>query len=189
MQKNTAGKKTSPFTKQPHKTDRVRLITNVAVLSAIAIVLQYIVPFKVGGFLDIEFSDFPAILGTLAFGPLPGILIELIKNAVHCAVTTTGFVGELANFLINGVFVLVIGLVYKFHRTKAGAAIALLSGTIVMTAAAILSNRFLLLPLYLPEAIYWETIFTLITPFNIVRGLSLSLITFLSYKKLRLILK
>lgn len=189
MQKNVSPKKSSNSTAKSPRKNNVHLIANIAVLSAIAIVLQYIVPFKVGGFLDIELSDFPAILASLAFGPVSGILVELIKNAVHCAATTTGFVGELANFLVNGVFVLVIGLIYKFHRTKGGAAIALLCGTVVMTAAAIFSNRFLLLPLYLPKEIYWETIFTLITPFNIVRGLSLSLITFLSYKKLRLILK
>ena len=78
-----------------------------AMLSAMAVVLQLmaaVIP-KVGGFLDIEFSDLPAIIGTLALGPLCGVLVELIKNVVHCAFTTTGFVGELANFVVNCTFV------------------------------------------------------------------------------------
>ena len=85
------------------KTDK---ITKIAALSAIAAILQYaamFIPFKVGGFLDLDISDFPAIIGTLAMGPVAGVFVELIKNILHLPVTTTGYVGELANFIVNGV--------------------------------------------------------------------------------------
>ena len=170
-------------------------ITKIAVLAAIACVLQYLaslIPFKVGGFLEIDISDFPAIIGTLALGPVSGVLIELIKNLLHMPVSTTFYVGELANFLVNGIFVFVIGCIYRFKNTKSGAVIALIGGTIIMTAAAMLANRYILLPLYLKDAdtaIYWNTIFVYITPFNFIRGIVLSVVTFLSYKKLRILLK
>ncbi len=167
-------------------------ITKIAVLSAISIILQYIVPFKVGGFLDVEFSDFPAIIGSFALGPIAGVLVELIKNLVHLLISSTNLVGELANFLVNGVFVLIAGIIYNFMKTKKGALLALLCGTVAMTGLAVLSNRFLLLPIYMknaPVSVYWNTIFTLITPFNFCRGLVLSLLTFFSYKKLRILLK
>ncbi len=174
------------------KTNR---LTKIAVLSAIAVILQYLsmfIPFKVGGFLDLDISDFPAIIGALALGPVAGVWVELIKNIIHLPVSTTAYVGEIANFVVNGVFVLVIGLIYRFNKTKKGALSALLLGTIVMTGIAMLSNRFLLLPMFIknvPASVYWGTVFTLITPFNFARGLVLSVLTFFTYKKLRILLR
>ena len=166
-------------------------ITRIAVLVAISVLLQYIVPFKVGGFLDVELSDFPAVIGTLALGPIAGVLIELLKNIIHLPVSTTGFVGEFANFVVNGTLVLVIGVIYKFNKTKKGALFALLAGTIFMTIAATLINRYIMLPMYMknvPVNVYWDTVFSLITPFNFARGILLSILTFFSYKKLRTLL-
>lgn len=168
-------------------------ITKIAVLAAICAVLQYLsmfIPFKVGGFLDLDISDFPAIIASLALGPIAGVLTELIKNIIHLPVSTTGYVGELANFLVNGVFVFVIGIIYNFNKTKKGALLALLGGTVLMTGAAMLTNKFLLLPLFgIPSQQRWNLILTVITPFNLARGLILSVLTFFTYKKLRLLLK
>ena len=169
-------------------------ITKIAAMVAISVLLQYMamfIPFKVGGFLDLDISDFPAIIGTLAMGPVEGVLIELLKNILHLPVSTTGFVGELANFVVNGTFVLIIGLVYRSNKTKKGALISLILGTVVMTLAAILTNRYIMLPMFIkdaPVSVYWDTVFALITPFNFARGIVLSLLTFFSYKKLRVLL-
>ena len=57
---------------------RTRFMAVCAMLSAMAVVLQLmaaVIP-KVGGFLDIEFSDLPAIIGTLALGPLCGVFLR-----------------------------------------------------------------------------------------------------------------
>ena len=173
---------------------RTRFMAVCAMLSAMAVVLQLmaaVIP-KVGGFLDIEFSDLPAIIGTLALGPLCGVLIELIKNVVHCAFTTTGFVGELANFVVNGTFVLVLGLIYKAHKTKKTAIVGFAAATIVYTLAAMAANYFLMFPLYMPDApknVIWAMILSTVTPFNIVKGIVLSVITLLIYKKLSPIIK
>ena len=169
-------------------------ITKISAMVAISVLLQYMamfIPFKVGGFLDLDISDFPAIIGTLAMGPVEGVLIELLKNILHLPVSTTGFVGELANFVVNGTFVLVIGLVYRFNKTKKGALISLILGTVVMTLTAILTNRYIMLPMFIkdaPVSVYWDTVFALITPFNFARGIVLSILTFFSYKKLRVLL-
>lgn len=173
---------------------RTRFMAVCAMLSAMAVILQLmaaVIP-KIGGFLDIEFSDLPAIIGTLALGPLCGVLIELIKNVVHCAFTTTGFVGELANFVVNGTFVLVLGLIYKAHKTKKTAIAGFAAATIVYTLAAMAANYFLMFPLYMPDApknVIWAMILSTVTPFNIVKGIVLSVITLLIYKKLSPIIK
>ena len=173
---------------------RTRFMAVCAMLSAMAVILQLMAAFipKVGGFLDIEFSDLPAIIGTLALGPLCGVLVELIKNVVHCAFTTTGFVGELANFVVNGTFVLVLGLIYKAHKTKKTAIVGFAAATLVCTITAMAANYFRMFPLYMPDApknVIWAMILSTVTPFNIVKGIVLSVITLLIYKKLSPIIK
>ncbi len=173
---------------------KINTMVKIGMLAAIAVILQYIgsiIGIRVGGFLDVEISDYPAIIGALALGPVPGVLIELIKNLIHLLITRTGFVGEFANFAVNGVLVLVIGLIYKYNKTKKGALIALLFGTLAMTAAAIATNYFVMLPLYMPQAppaARLSLVLSLITPFNFMRGLLLSVITFVTYKNLSPIL-
>lgn len=169
-------------------------LTKVGALSAIAFVLQVIgslMHIKVAGFLEVEFSDLPAIVGALALGPGAGVLIEFIKNFLHLTISSTGFVGELANFVINGVFVFVIGIMYAKNKTKKGAVISLIAGCIFMPIAAAFANFFIMLPLYMPQAelaVKMSLVLTTITPFNFVRGIVLSIITIWCYKPLSPIL-
>lgn len=164
--------------------------TKVGTLAALAFILQVIgsiMQLKVAGFLEIEFSDLPAIVGALALGPVAGVLIEFIKNFLHLTISSTGFVGELANFVINGVFVFVIGFIYAKNKTKKGAVLSLIAGCVIMPVAAAFANFFIMLPLYMPTA---ETaaklslVLSTITPFNFVRGIVLSVITIWCYKPL-----
>lgn len=174
------------------KTDKV---VKTAALAAIAYILQVIgsmVGLKVGGFLEVEISDYPAIIGAFALGPVYGVLIEFIKNLLHSFMTHTGFVGELANFVINGTYALVIGLVYKYNKTKKGAVISLIVGGIAMTIAAVFANFYIMLPLYMSDANFatkMNLVLTLMTPFNLARAIVLGVITMLSYKKIRPLLK
>ena len=175
--------------------NKTKMYVTVGVFSAIAFVLQVIgslMGLKVGGFLEIEISDLPALIMALAFGPIAGVLTELIKNLLHCSMTSTGFVGELANFVINGTLCFVAGLVYKHHKTRKGAVVAMLVGTLAMVIAGILANLYIMLPLYMPTApfaVKMNLVLLTILPFNVVRGLALSLITFFIYKKISPIIK
>ena len=170
-------------------------IVKIGMLTAIAYLLQILGSFmglKVSGFLEIEFSDLPALIGALALGPVSGVLIEFLKNLLHCLSTSTGFVGEFANFVINGTFVLTAGLIYLLNRSRKGAVIGMTVATIVMTVAGIFVNLYIMLPLYMPQADFatkMQLVLYTIAPFNLVRGTALSCITYLSYKKLKKALK
>ncbi len=175
--------------------NKTKMYISVGVFSAIAFILQVIgsmMGLKVAGFLEIEISDLPALIMAFAFGPLAGVFTEFVKNLLHCTMTSTGFVGELANFVINGTLCAVAGLLYKKNKTRKGAVIALITATFTMAIAGVLANLFIMLPLYMPTAPF-ETKLNLVLytifPFNIVRGLALSLITFLIYKKISPIIK
>ncbi len=171
------------------QTSNTKFVVVVGVFSAIAVMLQYLgsaIGIKVGGFLDVEISDLPALILSFFYGPLAGILCELIKNLLHLAISHTGFVGELANFVINGTMCFVVGIIYKHKRTFKGAVLSLVLGTLVMALSGILTNLYIMLPLYMPKADFSEKLslaLTLIFPFNIAKGIIISIITIFVYKR------
>lgn len=177
------------------KKNSVDFIVKVGVFAAIAFILQVIgsmLHITVSGFLEVEISDLPAMIIAFAIGPMAGVAVELIKNLLHCTMTSTGFVGELANFVINGCFVLVCGAVYRKRRTKKGAIISLAAATAAMVIVGVFVNSMIMLPLYMPHddfAARFSLALYVIAPFNLVRGAVLSLITILIYKRISGILK
>ena len=69
----------------------IRTITMTALLSAMAYVLAFVefpVPLS-PSFAKMDLSDFPALIGAFAFGPISGLLIELVKNALQLMTTST----------------------------------------------------------------------------------------------------
>lgn len=143
-------------------------------------------------FSTLKFPTCRQLSAPMALGPAAGIVIELIKNLLHCTVTTTGFVGEFANFVMNGTFMLVTGLIYKRNKTKKGAVWALVWGVVSLAVMGVVANMLIMLPLYMPTAPFDVKLvlaLSTILPFNLVRGAVLSLITLLIYKKLSPIIK
>ena len=186
----------------------VRMLTMTAVLSAIAFVLAFFefpVPLS-PSFARMDLSDLPALIGAFTYGPAAGILIELVKNALQLFTSSTGGIGELANFIMGSSFVAVAGLIYKFHKTKETAIIACLIASVVMGIIAAIVNYFILLPVFeafmpLDQLIasFGEFIPFIKTkldvvlfnafPFNLLKGIGISIVTMLLYKRLTPILK
>ena len=128
----------------------IRTITMTALLSAMAYVLAFVefpVPLS-PSFAKMDLSDFPALVGAFAFGPSSGLLIELVKNTLQFLTTSTGGIGEIANFLMGASYVVAAGVIYKYRKTKKTAWIACAAASLVMGIAAALANYFILLPLF-----------------------------------------
>lgn len=184
-------------------------LTKIAILSVFAYVIMFIeMPiFFFPGFLKLDISDLPALIGGLALGPVAGVMIELIKNVLHLVTkTTTGGVGELANFLVGIALVIPTSIMYNKHRSKKSAVAGMLIGTVMMAIVGGVFNYFILLPFYakvmpLEQIIAWSSaansaivdmktlVYYGIIPFNILKGIIVSIFTFLLYKKLSPVLK
>ena len=98
----------------------VRMLTITAVLSSISFILAFFefpVPLS-PSFARMDLSDLPALIGAFAYGPMSGILIEFVKNALQLFTSSTGGIGELANFIMGSSFVVTAGLIYKSHKQK-----------------------------------------------------------------------
>ena len=146
------------------------------------------------------------MIGAFAYGPVAGVVICLVKNVIHLMITTTGGVGELSNFLLGASFVLVAGGVYRFKKSRKGALIGSVLGAFVMGMFSIISNYFLVYPIYynfMPQdAILaaYQLIFSGVknilqclivfnAPFTFIKGMISVVITFIIYKRISPILK
>ena len=189
-------------------TNNTKSKVNIRLLSGRAFVLQYlefpipIMPF----FIRFDFSDLPALIGAFAYGPLAGVIVEFIKNLLHCTVTQSFTVGELSNFILGAVFTGTAGLIYKKNKTKKGAIIGAIVGSVIMGIISFPSNLFIVYPAYekftpineimdaysklLPSVgKLWQALLIFNVPFTIVKGLISTLITVLIYKRLSPVLK
>jgi len=185
-----------------------RVIAASGMLTAVAIILQYIelpVPMIMPAFIKFDFSDLPALIGAFAFGPLVGVIIELVKNLLHCAVSQSATVGELSNFILGAVFTFVAGFVYKKNKTKKTAIIGGIAGAVIMGLISIPSNYFVVYPFYynfMPEEVVlgmyqailpsmksiFQCLLVFNLPFTIIKGLLSVIITVFIYKPLSPIL-
>lgn len=212
MSNTTINQPTLNVTKKAKATTRgsVRFVTVTAMLSAVAYVLMFLdfsVPFM-PGFIKMDISELPALIGAFAMGPSCGVLVCLIKNLIHLLITSTGGVGELSNFLLGAAFVLPAGLIYKYKKSRKNALWGALAGTLFMGVFSIFSNYFLTYPFYynfMPkEAILasyqaivpWADITSILQcliffnmPFTMLKCLLSVIITMFTYKTLSPILK
>jgi riboflavin transporter FmnP len=186
---------------------RTNYIVKIAILGALArvvMLLEFPLPIF-PGFLKFDFSDLVPLIGSLALGPVAGIMIEFVKCLLHTltgGLASTGGVGDLANFIVGAAYVFAAGSYYKNNKTKKGAVIGLALGTIAMIISGGIVNYFITIPLYaivlgfatkdiinMSAAVIpaINSKLTLILyafcPFNLLKGLVLTLIAIPLYKK------
>lgn len=188
--------------------ERIKRITLVALFSAVAYLLmlfEFSVPL-VPSFIKFDFSEFPCIAAAFVAGPIDGVLVCLFKNILHLPLTTTGCVGEAANFLIGAPFVFIAGLVYKKKRTFGFSSIGCAVGSVISALISYPVNLFITYPVYakitpIEEIIelYREVmpsintlgkaLFSFNVPFTFAKFMIVSLINLLCYKKLEALYK
>ncbi|MBQ8288241.1 MAG: ECF transporter S component [Clostridia bacterium] len=179
---------------------RIAMTALLAALATVLMMLSFSVPFM-PSFIKLDFSELPALLASFSLGPISGAAVCLIKNLINLPLTTTGGVGELANFLMGVTFVLPAGLIYRYRKTRLGALIASGAGALAMALCSLPINYFISYPAYsgfLPiEAIVdmYKAILpsmdgllmclvTFNIPFTLLKGLLDVLLCFLIYKPL-----
>ena len=191
------------------KTKKLVMAALLGALAAILMVLDFNVPLA-PAFIKFDFSDFPVLIGGFVFGPATGVLVAFLKIVLNLLFkpTTTMFVGEASNFLLSVCYMGVACLFYRKHRTKKGAVVGMVLATIATSLFAIASNLLVMFPMYaklfnmsmeqIVNAVsavnpFVKDVTTMViaslVPFNLFKYGVISIITFISYKKIEVILK
>lgn len=185
----------------------IRTMVQVGMLSAIATVLMLFeipLPFA-PSFYEIDFSEVPVLIGCFTMGPLAGVAIEMVKILLNFLIngTVTAGVGEIANFLIGCAFCVPAGLLYQKQKTRKGALLGMAVGTGMMVIVGCVINAYVLLPVYAkafqmpldaligmgtavnPNITGLSTfVIFAVAPFNLLKGVLVSLIVLAIYKKI-----
>ena len=181
-----------------------RELVTIGLFSALAYVLMLLESPGYLGFLRIEFSDVPAIMGGLGYGPAAGVFIELIKNLIKVLSTKTIGAGELSNFLVGSAFVIPLSIIYRKWKGKHKLLVGYVVSVISMCIAGMLVNYFITVPIYSNmfggmEALIgfvggmtpgflptidsiWKLIVIGITPFNVVKGTMMAVVSYYVFK-------
>lgn len=187
-----------------------KTVAKVGVLSAIAYILMFIsLPLPIfPSFLKIDVSDIPAIFGGMSLGPMAGLAIVIVKNFLQgITASTTGGVGEFANVVIGGSYVLIICLFYRKLKSTKGVLLGGLVGIVAMTIMGCVMNYYVMMPLYatvygmpLEQIVQMGTVINpkvtdlmtfviwMIAPFNIIKAGIMTIVTLPLFKKMEKIL-
>ncbi|MBQ9900065.1 MAG: ECF transporter S component [Acholeplasmatales bacterium] len=191
----------------------IKQMAVIAIFSALSVILYYFAKFNLPIFpswLDIQFSDVPALFVTFMYGPFSGALTIIVRFFCKLPGTSTVGVGELADVLIGLTLCFVAGFIYKKHRTIKGALCALAIGMASATVMAMVANWLILIPAYkeiagFPQVALTSTmdkilggqhivtdsnfmvyyLFVGVLPFNLFRYVLVFAITMILYKRLK----
>lgn len=179
----------------------------VAMFSAIgAVLMLYDIPlFFAPGFYKLDLSELPVLLCSFALGPAAGVTCEFFKVFLKLLLkgSSTAFVGEFASFVVGCSFVLPASLIYHMKHDRRGSVIGMIVGTLCMTVFGSVFNALYLIPQFarlfgmpietivamgtavnkhivsLPTMVLYAVV-----PFNLLKGVIVSYLTALLYKRL-----
>ena len=185
-------------------------MTRIAALTALSAVLFLTVEIPIVAFYKLDFSNLPALLGAFAMGPLPALIILVLKTGIHLLIKGLGStmgIGDLADLIMSVAFVIPAALIYSRNKNRKSALVGMATGTLCTIAVGVLVNWLVLIPAYMAayhmdiNAIVgmatktlpfvdteWKLLLFVTAPFNLLKGIVISLITFLIYKPLSPIL-
>ena len=130
---------------------RTHKVTVTAMLSAVAFVLMFIefpIPALIPAFVKLDISDLPELLAAFSLGPVYGVVVAFLKNLLFAVLhgTSSAYVGELFNFLMGSVFAFSAGFVYRRNKSRRGALLGAVIGTLLMAVLSVPLNYFVVYP-------------------------------------------
>lgn len=155
-----------------------KTVAYMGLLSALATVLMFFPHFPVlssAPFLKIDFSDVPALLASVTISPICGVIVELCKNLIYLPFSSAGLTGVLSNLIVGSAFTLSAGILAKVlfpnMLMKKKLIFVLAIASLVQIVAAMLSNYFVIAPMYfgadntkIAEFVMYSAL-----PFNIIK--------------------
>ena len=182
----------------------VGVMTRIAILAAAASIL-FLIEIPVVAFYKLDLSNIPVLLGAFSMGTVPGVVILGIKSAIGLLHSSSAGVGELADFVMGAALVIPASVIYHRNKNRKNAIIGMAIGTVCMVIVGVLMNKWVMLPFYMGafhmdmDGIIkaagvagvdseWKLLLLVTGPFNLLKGVVLSIVTALIYKPLSPIL-
>lgn len=173
-------------------------MARIGMMCAISTVLGFFPEIPMAFFapwLKLDFAYVPVLLTGFSLGFVPGFIVLLVKNLFQLITTNSAGIGQLADMLMGTAFLLPAVLIYKRKRTRTGALIGMAVGTVALVVVGVFINLYILLPVFLGSRFttYMQDnpliLWVAVVPFNLIKGVAVSGITYLLYRHLSPFLK
>ncbi len=188
-------KKESIENLQQEQSMSTRTLVSLGMLGAISIVLASLVHFPLmpaAPFLEYDPADIPILIGTFAFGAIPGVILTIVVSIIQGMTVSagSGYIGIIMHIVATGAFVLSAGMIYQRNKTVKTAMVAVAVGVLAQTIAMVGMNL-ILTPIFMGTAV--ETVIAMlvpiIIPFNLMKAGINGVLTFVLYKKISSVLR
>ena len=193
-----------PGVRQVTKARRISIIAVCSAVAAVLHMLDFPLLFLAPEFYKLDFSELPVMLCGFYLGPSAAVACEAVKILLKLLLkgTSTAFVGDFANFAVGCSLVLPAVIIYHMGKRRKSAVMGLVVGTAFLTVFGSAFNAVYLLPKFsqlfgLPldsivsmgakinGGIHSVSTFVLlaVAPLNLIKGVSVSVLTLLLYKR------
>ena len=167
-----------------------RQMVTMAILVALGTLISFIdIPIIPGvDFLKYDPSSVAMLVGTFVYGPLAGAVIGTLIALLHWS--SAGVWGVVMNIIAMLAMGVPAGLIYRRHKTRRSAVVALAVASVVMVIVNLLANL-VVTPIYtgMPVAAVAGLILPVLLPFNAIKAVLNSVITLLVYKSVSRMIK
>ena len=178
--------------KQKSLADR---LAKLGMLTALSVLLVYAIHFPIfpaASFLEYDMADVPILIGTFLYGPWWGLALTAVVSLLQWLLVSpqSMWVGVVMHFCATGSYVIAAGLIYGKMRTLKGALIGMAVGSVLQTAMMIPMNLIFTVHFFgVPKETVLTLLPTAIIPFNAIKTVANSILTFLLYKRVEKLLK
>ena len=172
--------------KQRTTVDRM---VKLGMLTAISIILVYAIHFPIfpsATYLEYDMADVPILIGTFLYGPWWGLALTAVVSVLQWLLVSPQslWVGAVMHFLATGSYVVAAGLIYQRNKTRNAALIGMGVGSLLQTLMMIPMNLIFTVHFFgVPREVVIALLPTAIIPFNAIKTIVNSIITFLLYKR------
>ena len=180
---STDARSTTPTLQNDNRWGTKQLVV-MALMCALALLLSFIAfpIFPAASFLKLDIALVPSTVVGLAYGAGPGVLVALACAVAHAAITGN-WVGCIMSCIVALAYIIPVALIYSRNNTLKGAIIGLVVATICLVVGSIIGNL-IIDPLFygMPFDAVAGLVLPAILPFNVIKGVLLSILTLLIYK-------
>ena len=178
------------------KTFTTKNIAGMAVFAALSFV-TYLLEIPIfastpASFLKLDLSNIFVMLAGFMYGPIPAVIVLVVKEVIHVFIGTTGGVGELANVIITLCYALLPSILYHYKKGFLTVVLGLLGGCVIQTGVSLIVNKYINFPFFMSgvpfkttpvsEAVF-KNLWVYVLSFNAIKSVIISALTILLYKR------
>ena len=165
----------------------------MAIFVALAYAVSFLeIPiFPATPYLKLDLGNVFILLISFLLGPIEGVIVCVLKESLRMLGSSSGGVGELVNIAATSAYILLPSVVYQYYKGLKSVIPTLIGACALGTMTALVTNRFITFPMYMGEgaAAVFKEVFWFVLAFNLIKTVTVGVLTLLLYKRLSNFLK